>query len=144
LSWVQNVIVAAARQDAGNVEDFATWLRTKPGRYLRRRDFPGVDFGREADLGVPPWPYSGDLAETRKDAWPGPKVRECHVWLGVLNGGDLALVRQHFAAIPWNNPNSAQLLIQDQEEFFFRLWMIRDGRLQEYAPERPQENDQGL
>jgi len=32
---------------------------------------------------------------------------------------------------------AAQLLLQDQEQAYFRLWMIRDGRAAQYAPEPP-------
>jgi hypothetical protein len=50
-------------------------------------------------------------------------------------------VRNRFAGIPWNLPNVVQLLVMDFEELFFRVWMIRDGKLTEYSPQFPREND---
>ena len=76
--------------------------------------------------------------------WPGPKAPECKLWLGVLNGADLDVVRQHFAAIPWRVPSAVQLFVMDQEQLFFRVWMIRDGRLRQYSPDGPDENDEGF
>lgn len=32
----------------------------------------------------------------------------------------------------------------DQEESFFRVWMLRNGMLQQYAPTRPGEEDEGF
>ncbi|WP_222864434.1 hypothetical protein [Micromonospora sp. WP24] len=34
-----------------------------------------------------------------------------------------------------------QLFVMDQEELFFRIWMIRDGALRQYAPSSPDEED---
>ena len=63
------------------------------------------------------------------------------VWLGVLNSADLDLVVKHFAAVPWRVPRAVQLFVMDQEQLLFRVWMIRDGRLQQY---RPDETDDGF
>jgi hypothetical protein len=35
-----------------------------------------------------------------------------------------------------------QLFLMDQEEAYFRIWMIRDGELRQYAPLKPGENDE--
>jgi hypothetical protein len=69
------------------------------------------------------------------------RSHECDVWLGVLNSADLDLVVKHFAAIPRRGPRAVQLFVMDQEQLFFRVWMIRDGRLQQYASDRPDETD---
>jgi hypothetical protein len=59
----------------------------------------------------------------------------------VLNHADLNAIRKRFAKIPWRVPNAVQLFLMDQEEFYFRVWMIRDGELRQYAPLKPGEND---
>ena len=47
---------------------------------------------------------------------------------------------EQFAAMPWQVPNAVQLFLMDQEQQYFRVWMLRDGRLQEYLPAEPDEN----
>jgi hypothetical protein len=54
-----------------------------------------------------------------------------------LNHADLPAVVERIAAGPWRVPAAVQLLIMDQEESYFRLWMIRDGQIRQYAPEPP-------
>jgi hypothetical protein len=46
--------------------------------------------------------------------------------------------------VPWHAPNAVQLMLMDQEEWFFRIWMIREGRLQQYAPELPDEDEESF
>ncbi|WP_432158936.1 MULTISPECIES: hypothetical protein [unclassified Streptomyces] len=71
----------------------------------------------------------------------GGKYPECEVWAGALDHADLDALRRRFAETPWRQPNAVQLLVQDQEESFFRLWMIRGGELRQYAPLEPSEED---
>ncbi|SFW65802.1 hypothetical protein [Amycolatopsis australiensis] len=63
------------------------------------------------------------------------------MFAGALNHADLGAVRAWVAKAPWRCPNAVQLLLQDQHEVFFRLWMLRDGQLRQYAPEKPHEDD---
>ncbi|MEY9993006.1 hypothetical protein ABIE67_005038 [Streptomyces sp. V4I8] len=69
---------------------------------------------------------------------------ECRVWAGALNHCDLDALRQRVAESPWREPNIVQLLVMDQEESFFRLWMIRGGELRQFAPLEPSEKDAGF
>ncbi|MFJ4788640.1 hypothetical protein [Streptomyces sp. NPDC088794] len=46
--------------------------------------------------------------------------------------------------MPWCEPNLVQLLVMDQEEGFFRMWMIRDSELRQFAPLQPNEKDEGF
>jgi hypothetical protein len=71
--------------------------------------------------------------------WP-----ECRVWAGALNHCDLDALRRRVAETPWREPNVVQLLVMDQEESFFRLWMIRGGELRQFAPSVPSEEDAGF
>ncbi|MFF4310511.1 hypothetical protein ACWDFR_28700 [Streptomyces sp. 900105755] len=43
-------------------------------------------------------------------------------WIGLL---------EHLASLPWPSPHSVQVLIHDEEDDCFGLWMIHDGRLVE-------------
>jgi hypothetical protein len=63
------------------------------------------------------------------------------VYAGALNHADLDAVVKHFGSVAWRKPNAVQLFLMDQEQSFFRVWMIRDGALQQYAPTSPGEED---
>ena len=140
MSWVSNVMVSVAGEDRDNAARFATLITEKPYLHLDRKKWPQVP---------DPWPedeeyrgpYNAGLQESPTTVWPGSKAPECYVWLGVLNNSDLDRFRALFAAVPWNVPNAVQLMLMDQEEFYFRLWMIRNGQLQQYAPQHPDEDD---
>jgi hypothetical protein len=129
MSWVANVMVSADASDRQNVEAFSDWLREQ------------APLRHQADaLGV----GSLRLITGPDNAWGGGKNPECEVWAGALNHADLDALRQRFAATPWQQPNVVQLLIMDQEEAFFRLWMIRQGELRQHAPLQPSEEDDGF
>jgi hypothetical protein len=140
MSWVQNVIISAHRSDRANLNALAAWLREHPAEYLDRARWGRPEDFDPDNIDRREWPYSGDLAEIPRDAWPGPKYAECNVWIGVLNGADLGQVRARVMSIPWRVPNAVQLFLMDQEERFFRMWMIRGGSLREYPPDKPDEN----
>jgi hypothetical protein len=144
MSWVQNIMVSALDADWDNVEMFAGWLRQQPGRYLDQERWGRPEDFEPANIDTRTWPYSGDLRESPQEVWPGPKHHECNVWLGVLDGADLDRVRAYFASIKWRVPNAVQLFMMDQEELFFRAWMFREGRLQQYSANQLDENDDGF
>jgi len=133
-------MVSVTGDDRENANRFAALITDKPHLHLDRQKWPQIP---------DPWPegepytgpYNAGLAETPFSVWPGSKAPECYVWLGVLNNSDLARFRELFEAVPWKVPNAVQLMLMDQEEFYFRLWMFRDGRLQQYAPAQPDEDD---
>lgn len=126
VSWVANVMVSVDMEDRTLVESLSEWLRREAPR--------GWD---TPERGV------GFLGETtgRDSAWGGWKYPECEVWAGALNHADLDAVLDHIAQMPWRCPNALQVFVMDQEESFFRLWMLRDGELRQYAPVSPDEND---
>ena len=125
VSWVANVMVSVDVMDRPNVEALSEWLRAE----APRRDRPGEG--------------CGFLAETtgQDSQWGGWKFPECTVWAGVLNNADLPAVLDRVQGIAWRSPNAVQLFLMDQEESFFRVWMLRDGTLQQYAPTLPDEED---
>ena len=63
------------------------------------------------------------------------------MFAGALNHADLDALVDRFAAMTWRHSAAVQLFVMDQEESFFRLWMFRDGRVQQYAPTSPSEDD---
>jgi hypothetical protein len=130
MSWVTNVMVSVDGVDNDNVMEFSRWLTED----CPRRDQANSRTG-----------CGGLVLITGTDTtWGGPKYPECYVYAGVLNHADLNAVVEHFGRIRWREPNAAQLFVMDQEESFFRLWMIRDGDLRQYAPTSPTENDDGF
>jgi hypothetical protein len=116
MSWVANVMLSVSRDDMDRAKGFAEWIRGKG------------------------W---GDLVlVTGQDTqWGGFKFPECNVLAGALNHAGVQSLVERFASTPWRNANAVQLLVMDQEESFFRLWMIREGRVQQYAPTSPDEED---
>lgn len=123
MSWVANVMVSIDPEDRPNVEALSEWLRSEAPR--RDRSGGGCGF----------------LAETtgRDSQWGGWKFPECDVWAGALNHADLDAVLDQVREIAWRCPNVVQVFMMDQEEMFFRVWMLRDGKLQQYAPTSPDE-----
>lgn len=128
MSWVANVMVSVDMADSATVEALSHWLRT---------DAPQQ--GRSQTRGVG---YLQPLTRPESSQWGGWKHPECEVWAGTLNHADLDALRQRMFATPWREPNAVQLLVMDQQELFFRLWMIRDGELRQFAPPHPREEDE--
>jgi len=126
MSWVANVILVADMEDRDLVPDLVRWLE---------EDAP---WNTES---VPPGRTGVgsliDQTQTQVNTWGGWKAPECHVWAGALNYADLGAVVAQVGAVPWKHPGSVQLLIMDQEESYFRLWMMRDGGMRQFAPEPP-------
>ncbi|WP_460363831.1 hypothetical protein [Actinocorallia lasiicapitis] len=123
MSWVANVMVSVESNDHLRVAALSEWLRVEAP--ARDRDAKGVGFLAR---------MTG--ADTQ---WGGWKYPECEVWGGVLNQPDIPAILAHIAEIPWRVPGALQVFVLGQEESFFRLWMLRDGRLQQYAPIEPDE-----
>lgn len=123
MSWVTTVLVSCDIQDRAALDSFNHWL----SRGAPRRDgIPGTGVG-----------FLGDLVGGDASTWGGTKHPEARLWGGALNHADVGAVVTAFATLPWRVPAAAQLLLQDQEQSYFRLWMIRDGRAIQFAPDPP-------
>ncbi len=72
--------------------------------------------------------------------WGGSKNPECTLWGGALNYAIPETVVAKVAEIGWRTPAAVQLLLMDQEENYFRLWMFRNGTLTQYAPAPPDDD----
>lgn len=126
MSWVANVMLSIDLVDRDNAADFAGWIE----RACPLRDQVGA--GGVGTLAL----ITGD--ETQ---WAGNKRPECNIFAGALNRASIAAILDQFASMPWRHPNAVQLFIMDQEDSYFRLWMLRDGKLMQYAPTAPGEDD---
>ncbi|MFI7340811.1 squamosa promoter-binding protein 15 [Streptomyces sp. NPDC050085] len=127
MSWVANVMISADVADSASVEALSEWLRTDAPRRAHSESH-GVGFLKL-------------LTSPKTHGWGGWKNPECEVWAGALNHADLEALKQRVFEMPWREPNLVQLLVMDQEEEFFRMWMIRGGRLRQFAPLEPNEED---
>ncbi|WP_336082434.1 squamosa promoter-binding protein 15 [Nocardia sp. SSK8] len=123
MSHVANIMVSVNHDDIPTLETFSEWLRTDPV----------MNTGRPV----------GWLMEItgEGDRWGGYKRPECTIWAGALNRADLNAILDRAAILPWQVPHAVQVFLKDQYEEYFRLWMLRDGELRQYAPMSPQEDD---
>lgn len=149
MSWVSNLIISVGIGDAKYVEQLSEWLETE----APQRHGPG-DVNHEARvarlLGAESFirhgPGVGSLGlltaidPVTKEArhhWGGWKNPQCRVWGGALNHADLSAVLARIAEIPWRDRELVQVLLRDEEEFQFSLYMYRDGQWRQYTPPLP-------
>jgi hypothetical protein len=123
MSWVSNVLVSFDMTDLDTANELNRWL--------------AEDAPQREDSGIRGVGLLGDLVGIEASPWRGPKFPECRLWGGTLNKADLGAVIAKFESLPWQVPAAAQIFIQDQEQSYFRLWMIRNGRADQYAPPPP-------
>ncbi|MER6202043.1 hypothetical protein ABT234_32335 [Streptomyces sp. NPDC001586] len=62
-----------------------------------------------------------DIGRGMFDGWAIEFVRRSR-WVGLL---------ENLESLPWKSPHSVQVLVHDEEDECFGLWMIHDGRLVE-------------
>ncbi|MFB7029461.1 MULTISPECIES: hypothetical protein [unclassified Streptomyces] len=62
-----------------------------------------------------------DIGHGMFGGWAIEFVRRSR-WIGLL---------EHLESLPWPSPHSVQVLVHDEEDECFGLWMIHDGRLVE-------------
>jgi hypothetical protein len=130
MSWVANMMISVGLPDERLLPDLSEWLRTEAPKNAR--------FGRPGAKGV------GTLADQTSNGvttWGGGKYPECLVWAGALNHADLPAILAKIQSMPWVAAGAVQVLLMDQEQSYFRLWMIRDGKMVQFAPDPPPEDD---
>ncbi|MGW6952873.1 hypothetical protein [Streptomyces xanthophaeus] len=65
--------------------------------------------------------------------WGRPS-EECYAWVIQFGKGDRwTMLLTHLESLPWPDPWSVQVLVHDQDDACFGLWMIHDGRLVEVS-----------
>ncbi|WP_317447437.1 hypothetical protein [Streptomyces collinus] len=69
-----------------------------------------------------------DIGHGMFDGWAIEFIRRSR-WIGLL---------EHLESLPWPFPRTVQILIHDEEDDCFGLWMIHDGRLVEVPLPRTQ------
>ncbi|MFD4433299.1 squamosa promoter-binding protein 15 [Nocardia sp. NPDC058497] len=121
------MMLSVSFEDEPLVGQFSDWLRSNgawPGATV-----PGCGFL---------------LNLTGNDVrWGGRKLPECTVWAGALNHADIPAILAKAAEFGWQEPDTVQLFLMDQEDICFQLWMIRDGAWQQYAPMDPLAGNDG-
>ncbi len=53
------------------------------------------------------------------------------IWVGTFSGLDRAALLADLERLPWTCPHSVQVLIRDDQDDCFGLWMLHEGRLRE-------------
>lgn len=130
MSWVAHVLLSVARQeDEELTADFSRWLHDE-APWNSPSQPPGA-------TGVG---FLQDLTQT-PSAWGGWKGPEGVLLGGATNHADVDAIVARFSATPWRYATIAQLFIKDQEQDFFRLWMIVDGTPQLLTPSPPADTD---
>ncbi|MFF3906468.1 hypothetical protein ACFYZJ_10780 [Streptomyces sp. NPDC001848] len=54
---------------------------------------------------------------------------ECYAWVIQFQRHNWRNLLPHLESLPWPAPHSVQILVHDEEDDCFGLWMIYDGRL---------------
>jgi hypothetical protein len=134
VSWVANLMIQADGADHGTVQSLSSWLE----REAPRRGGGSPDASGEQARGVG---ALKTLTDSNANHWGGWKNPECEVWAGALNHADLGALLARIRTMPWRYPSRVQVLLMDQEESYFRLYMFRDGTWNQYAPPPPLDAD---
>lgn len=117
MSWSATVLLSVdILDDEALIDAFNRWLRTRAPRRQLPNTF-GVGFLRPLHEG--------------SQAWGGWGLPEARIWGGITNDADVEAIVDRFATMSWRHPECAQLMIQDQGQPIFRVWMIVDGRPRE-------------
>jgi hypothetical protein len=114
-------VVAVDHADAVAVEDLSGWIsQLAPRRNTRATGVVGALL-----------PLTNLAAG---ELWGGVMVPLAQQWARTLNGADLDALLDHVARMPWTEPEALQVLLGDEEDSWFFLYMIRGGELRQDAP----------
>jgi len=61
----------------------------------------------------------------------GSGSQECYAWVVQFIRHNWGGLLAHLESLPWPAPHSVQVLVRDEEDDCFGLWMIYDGKLNE-------------
>ncbi|MER6021102.1 hypothetical protein [Streptomyces anulatus] len=64
-------------------------------------------------------------------AGTGPGSQECYTWVVQFTRHNWHGLLAHLESLPWPDPYSVQVLVRDEEDDCFGLWMLYDGKLTE-------------
>lgn len=121
MSRVTQVVVIVHPVDGPSVEELAFWM-------TERKINNDPDYGRVGNL-LP-----------LDEGWGGYKTPSSEMWAAACNYLDVPGFLAHVAETAWEEPAAVQILIQDEEDDYFRLYMLRGGGLKEFTPSTEDEN----
>ncbi|MFD6353695.1 hypothetical protein [Nocardia tengchongensis] len=80
-----------------------------------------------------PWRQTFIAIDDTKFSGAGFQYRsaECYAWVIQFYRNTWGELLSYLEALPWPRPESVQVLIHDEEDDCFGLWMIYDGKLAE-------------
>lgn len=123
------MIVYVQDGDGAHLEDVSFWLTDQAPRTDDRTAAPG---GHLLPL----------TAELGRDAWGGAREPTSVLWAGTLNHVELDGLLSRLCTIPWKAPEAVQVFARDDGDPWFRLYMLREGRMRQYSPApAPEELD---
>jgi hypothetical protein len=137
---VADIILIAAQGDDPVVEELAFWMGAEeafdPGE---EQYVSGVPASSLLEAGAPRgpvrvgnlMPLTGALGE---ELWGGYKSLNFSAWGGVTNNMDWDRFLGRVASASWADPGRLQLLLKDDGDTYFRLYMFLGGELRNAAP----------
>ncbi|NYV75769.1 hypothetical protein [Streptomyces sp. UH6] len=70
---------------------------------------------------------------------------ECYAWVVQFIRHNWRGLLPHLESLPWPDPYSLQVLVRDEEDDCFGLWMLYDGKLTEVPlPRTSRSHDPGI
>ncbi|WP_406277341.1 hypothetical protein [Embleya sp. NBC_00896] len=73
----------------------------------------------------------GDFYRGLRQHDPGAPSSYCYMWIINFGRPTWHSLLPHLETLPWPRPESVQVLVRDEEDDCFGLWMMYDGRLTE-------------
>jgi hypothetical protein len=74
--------------------------------------------------------------EPEKNLWGGDKYPECTIWAGAFNHFDIGLMLKHLESLAWEEPDFVQVMVKEQDEETFKVYMFDNGKLSLILPSR--------
>jgi hypothetical protein len=126
MSRIAEILLHVDPVDEPVAEELSFWIRNEA---------PRSDNRTEASAGYL-LPLAGEVGQ---EAWGGSKLPALTLWAGVTNHVRLDALVDRVGTVRWEEPESVQLLVRDESDPWFRLYMIRDTQIREYTPVPPVE-----
>ncbi|MET7584237.1 hypothetical protein [Streptomyces microflavus] len=80
------------------------------------------------DAGLHPSGFKRVSGDEQLGHWGGtPRGSECHVLAGTFNHLNTGQLRSTLQQLPWKCPHSVQLLLHNENDALFGMWILLDG-----------------
>jgi hypothetical protein len=126
MSRIAEILLHVDPVDESVAEELSFWIRN---------DAPRSDDRTEASAGYL-LPLAGQVGQ---EAWGGSKLPALSLWAGVTNYVRLDALVDRVGTVLWEEPDTVQLMVRNESDPWFRVYMIRDGDIREYTPAPPVE-----